>query len=111
MDDFLIFHHDKHYLEKCLMKIEEQLNNVYYLKINKNKTKIISIQKGFVFLGYYFKIKNNKTIIKLRKETVNKIKKRIKEVNDLYKKDKINFSKYFSSLNNYRFTFQHSNNY
>lgn len=63
-----------------------------------------------MFLGYCFKIKNNKTIIKLRSKTFYKVKKRIKEVNYLYKENKINFPKYFSSINNYRFTFKYSNN-
>lgn len=111
MDDFVIIHHDKHYLMECLEKIKHQLNNVYYLQVNKNKTKIISIQEGLVFLSYQFKVKDKKTIIKLRKETIHKVKKRVKEINDLYDKEKITFSKYFSSLNNYRFTFKYSNNH
>ena len=111
MDDFLIFHYDKKYLKECLIKIKHQLNNIYHLNINENKTKIINTKEGFVFLGYYFKIRNKKTIIKLRKETMNKVKKRIKDNNDLYDKKQITFFKYFSSINNYRFTFKYSNNH
>ena len=109
MDDFLIFHHDKYYLAECLIKIKYQLNNIYYLNVNKNK--IVNAKEGFVFLGYHFKIRNKKTIIKLRKETWNKVQKRIKDSNDLYNKKQITFSKYFSSINNYRFTFKYSNNH
>ena len=111
MDDFLIFYHDKYYLAECLIKIKYQLNNIYHLNINENKTKIINTKEGFVFLSYYFKIRNKKTIIKLRKETWNKVQKRIKNSNDLYNKKQITFSKYFSSINNYRFTFKYSNNH
>ena len=111
MDDFLIFHYDKHYLEKCLIKIKHQLNNIYHLKVNENKTKIMNIKEGFVFLGYSFKIKNNKTITKLRNETYCKVKRRIKKIKYMTKENKISFLKYFSSINNYRFTFKYANNY
>lgn len=111
MDNFLIFHYDKNYLKTCLSKIKYQLNNIYHLTINENKTKIINVKQGFIFLGYNFKLKDKKTFMRLRKETFTKVKMRIKEVNYLYNDNHITFSKYFATLSNYHYTFKYSNNY
>ena len=37
MDDFIIIHEDKKYLEKCLKIIINKLNKEYKLEINENK--------------------------------------------------------------------------
>ena len=111
MDDFLIFHHNKKYLEIVLKIIREKLNNIYHLKLNNNKTKIVNVKGGFTFLSYYFKLKNKKTVMKLRGETLVKVKKNIRKVNILYNNHKIAFPKYFSFLNNYAYSFKYNNNY
>ena len=51
----------------------------------------MNIKEGFVFLGYSFKIKNNKTITKLRNETYCKVKRRIKKIKYMTKENKISF--------------------
>lgn len=101
MDDYIIINHDKEYLKDCLSKIINLLDKEYKLKINKNKTKITSSQEGFIFLQYKYIVRNNKTIIKLRKNSLNNIKKNIKNNNKLYKQGKITYNKLFSSINNY----------
>lgn len=108
MDDFLLMHHDKKYLQECLEKIKEILENRYKLKLNINKTKIYSSKEGFEFLGYRFRIYNKKTIMTLRKETIIRMKKRVKEVNYLYNRNKISFESAFSSINNFLHTHQGS---
>lgn len=107
MDDYIIMHEDKEYLKTCLKEIESILNNVYKLKLNAKKTKITSSKEGFVFLQYKFKIINNKTIIKLRKETLIKIKKKIKKNNYLFSINKKEFKTLFSSINNYKNSFKY----
>ena len=79
MDDFLILHHNKRYLNECLDKIIIILNNSYKLSININKTKINHINNGIDFLGYRFLIKNNKLIMKLRKRTKKDLKIKLKK--------------------------------
>ena len=64
MDDYIIIHQDKEYLKKCLLLIIDKLYNEYRLEINKNKTFITKCSEGVDFLGYKFKVINNKTIIK-----------------------------------------------
>jgi len=108
MDDFLLIHHDKKHLENCLKEIEKILKEDYKLALNKNKTKIYSSNEGFEFLGYRFRIYNKKTIMTLRRESLTRMKKRVKEVNYLYNKNKISFETAFSSINNFLNTYQGS---
>ena len=109
MDDYIIIHHDKDYLRKCLSDIESKLKNEYKLNINIKKTKITDNKEGFVFLGYRFQIKNKKTIIKIKSETIQRGKKRIKKMKYLYDKDIITLEKYFCSINTYYYSFKYSN--
>lgn len=101
MDDFVLIHPDKKVLEKALKEIEDILNNKFKLKINYKKTKIVSIKTGFSFLGYNYKVKNKKTIIKLRQDNIKRTKKRIKEVYYYYNRGSINLESAFSSIMTY----------
>lgn len=98
MDDFVLIHHDKEVLKDALKKIENILNKKYKLKLNVKKTKIVSSKEGFSFLGYTYKIVNKKTIVKLRKEAYEKMKKRIKEVYYMYEMGFIDFNCVFCSI-------------
>lgn len=111
MDDIVIFHHDKDYLYECLDKIKMMLNSDFKLEINEKKTKIVSSYEGFTFLGYKFFIRNNKTIIKIKKDTLVKIKKRVKNLKFLYDKEYISFEKVFCSLNTYLYSFKYASNF
>ena len=105
MDDYVIIHKDKDYLNKCLSIIESKLLNEYKLSINNKKSRIYSIKDGFEFLGYKFKVENNKTIISVNNKTYSSIKKKIKFNN---KSDKYLFL--YSSFNNYYNSFKYCNN-
>ena len=78
-----------------------------WLKLNNKKTIISNSNQGISFLGYTFRVKNNKTIIKLSSNTKKNIRKGIKRANYLYKNNIIKFNQYFSSIecfkNNYIF--------
>ena len=108
MDDFLLIHHSKEHLKWCLKEIECILKRDYKLNLNRNKTRIYSSNGGFEFLGYRFRIWNHKTIMTLRRESIMRIKKRVKEVNYLYRCNRISFEKCFSSMNNYLYTYKGS---
>jgi len=78
MDDFILLHKDKKYLEYCLKEIKKEIGKIN-LKLN-DKTKIISIKDGLNFLGYRYVLKGKKLICLLG----NKSKKRIvKKLNKL----------------------------
>ena len=110
MDDLIIMYHDKKYLYECLEKIEKMLNEEFKLEVNEKKTKITSSNTGFTFLGYRFFIRNNKTIIKIKNDTLKKIKRRVKNLNYLYNNNYVSFEKVFCSLNTYLYSFKYASN-
>lgn len=75
MDDYVIFSNDLNYLKICKNKIIDFIHS-YNLEINEKKTYITNLKNGFNFLGYNFRIINNKTIINLSENARNNIKKR-----------------------------------
>ncbi len=102
MDDYIIIHQDKEYLKECLNVIEEKLKNEYNLKINRNKTCITNNKVGVNFLGYKFRVINNKTIIKLSSNSKKNIKNGLKKLKYDYKSNFIEFKTLFSSIENYK---------
>lgn len=110
MDDIIIFHHDKDYLYECKEKIEKMITEEFKLEVNRKKTKIVLSYEGFTFLGYRFFVRNNKTIIKIKKDTIKKIKRRVKSIKYLYTKNYISFEKVFFSLNTYLYSFKYASN-
>ena len=108
MDDYVIIHQDKVYLKKCLDIITSKLSNEYNLLVNKNKTYISSSKNGIPFLGYNFKVINNKTIIRLNSNSKKNIKKGIKRTKYLFTNNLINFDKLFSSIENYKHSYPYT---
>lgn len=101
MDDFVIIHHDKEYLNYCLDVVREKLLNDYKLELNR-KTRIYNINEGIEFLGYRYILKNNKVIIKLRNITKKNFKKNVRMLNLLKSYNYIDNEKYKLLLNGYR---------
>ena len=97
MDDGVILSNDKNYLKYCLEEIDKVFQK-YKLCLNK-KTKIINVSKeGLDFLGFRFCILNNKVILKVRRLT----KKRFKRKIMLIKKGKFSDDKSICFLNSYK---------
>ena len=105
MDDFILIHHDKEYLKKCLKLINNKISSLK-LSLNK-KTQIYNLKSGVNFLGYKFILKNKKLIILLNNQTRKKIKRKLKKArkNDInfYKKSLASYNGYFkiSTTNNF----------
>ena len=108
MDDYIIIHQDKEYLKKCLNIITDKLYNEYNLLVNKNKTYISSSKNGIPFLGYNIKVIKSKTIIKLNSNSKKNIKKGIKRTKYLFDNKIIDFSKLFSSIENYKHSYPYT---
>lgn len=106
MDDFILIYHNKTYLKECLKRIEKEINK-YKLQINKNKTEIKCSLEWNEFLGYRFKIQNKKAIFILKKESIKRIKKRVKELKYLYKNNKISEKTIFSSIMTFTNSFKY----
>ena len=108
MDDFVIFSNDKEKLKKALKLIREKLKKEFKLELNNKKTFISNMSNGLNFLGYNFKVINNKTIVTVRKESYKKIKKNVKKINYLFDKGIIPYSRYFATISNYTFSYKAS---
>lgn len=106
MDDFLIFCEDKEYLKKCEDIILEKIVNEYKLKINQKKTFISNMRYGVTFLGYKFFVKNNRTMMIIKKSSITSMRKKIKRTINYYNHGLITFEKYFSSMTNYYFSYR-----
>lgn len=105
MDDFILIHHDKEYLKKCLNLINKKLS---YLKLSFNKkTQIYNLKSGVNFLGYKFILKNKKLVILLNNQTRKKIKRKLRKARknniNFYKKSLASYNGYFkvSTTNNF----------
>ena len=101
MDDFVIIHHDKEYLNYCLNTIKDKLYKDYKLELNR-KTRIYNISEGVEFLGYRFIIKNNKVIMKLRSITKKNFKRQVRMLKLLKDYNYISSKKYRLLLSGYK---------
>lgn len=98
MDDFILIHNDKEVLKNAIIKIEKILRDKYKLELNSKKTKIVREKEGFSFLGYTYKVINKKTVIRIKKQSYERIKERIKEVKHLYNIGYFNLDTAFCSI-------------
>lgn len=110
MDDFIIMDMDLEKLKKARDIIIDKLKREYKLNVNTKKTKIVSCKEGFSFLGYLFKVIDNKLIIKLRRSNLEKVKRRIKEVRYLLDKEKISYYQAFCSVMTYSNCYKYTEN-
>ena len=108
MDDYVIISKDKEYLKYCLDVIKDKLEKEYKLKINSKKTFIIDSKSGFDFLGYKFRISDNKIYISVKNENKRRRNNNIKKLNYLYNSNKITYKRYFNSMNNYMNSYKYS---
>lgn len=106
MDDLIILDNDKEKLIKVKDIIINKLELEYKLKPNYKKTFIVSLSVGVEFLGKLFKVKNNKTIITIRKSSVKIMKRNIRRVVKQYKKNKVSFERLKSVIINYSYSYK-----
>ena len=83
MDDLVILHENKEYLQDCLKKIAVFLEEKCALLLHPKKTRIYPFTKeGLNFLGYRFIIKRNCLLVLMSPDTKKKIKYHLKYVNN-----------------------------
>ena len=107
MDDFILIHRNKQYLQHCLKEINKVCNEELNLKLNQ-KTQIGIAYNGIDFLGFnHILTSSGKVIRKLRFSSKQRMKKHIKTMKKLkdvkvnikmYKKLKIKMYKKFTHL-------------
>lgn len=106
MDDFIILVETKSEAKKLLEKIDDFLKTKLNLRLNK-KTNYYPSKLGIDFCGYVI----YETHIRIRKRCKNKIKKQIKEWNNLYLIGTIDYHKVLLCFNSFKGHIQHSNSY
>ena len=93
MDDLILIHEDKKYLEDCLLKIEEKLNEIE-LQIHKKKTNIHKVIDNTEFLGFNYRLTNTgKVLMLMKKSYIKRQKNHIKGLVRAYGSGKISKEK------------------
>ena len=106
MDDIIILHHDKKFLEKIKQDIAGFLETKLHLQLN-NKTCIRPTSMGIEFVG--FRVWS--THIKLRKKTAKKMEKRLKYMFRAFTAGEIDRETLDRSIASYKGILQHFNSY
>jgi len=93
VDDFIILHENKNFLEVCKEKICKYLKNLR-LELHPDKSKILPLRNGLAFLGYrifyYYKL--------LRKSNILKFERNFKKKLYLYKCGLLSYENIVKSL-------------
>ena len=63
MDDFILIHEDKDYLDKCRIEIAKQLEPMGF-ELHPKKTRIYPITEGIKYLGFIFKLTDTGKVVK-----------------------------------------------
>lgn len=106
MDDIIILHHDKRFLETVKQEIQIFLDERLRLQLN-NKTCIRPTSMGIEFVG--FRVWS--THLKLRKKTAKKLKKRLKYLFAAFVAGEIDRATLDRSIASYKGILQHFNSY
>lgn len=101
VDDFIILNRNKTILKEIEYKINIFLKNNLNLKLNKNKTKLQSIDEGIDFLGYFIK----PDYVLVRKKVIVRFK------NKLYNLKEGGNRKILAIVNSYYGHFKHAFSY
>ncbi len=110
MDDFYIIHEDKEFLELCKKEIIGYLEPLG-LTLN-NKTQIFPLRHGIDFLGFHTYITDTgKVIRKVRRESKDKAKKKIRKHRKMLDKGVITLERVEQSYQSWRSHALHGNCY
>lgn len=111
MDDCIIIHHNKNHLKYVLEVIKEHINKDLQLEFN-SKTQISKIDNGVNYLGWHFYLsKSGKVIRKITSQTKNKYKRKLKLMQKLYSKDKMDLKEINQVLASYKAHMSHGHTY
>ena len=102
MDDMILIHRNKQFLQDCLVKIKDVCNKELKLELNE-KTQIGLVYNGIDFLGFNHKLtQNGKIIMKIRSSSKRRMIKHLKTLNKLKNKEIIDDDYIHSRINAYK---------
>ena len=97
IDDFVLIHESKAYLQECLKRIREHLDYLG-LELN-NKTQIFPLRNGVSYLGFYtYLTENGKVIRNIHDSSKKRMKRKIRAFKQKYAKGEISFTDIKRSL-------------
>lgn len=89
MDDFILIHNDKNFLEQCLNKIEEKLKE-QGMEINVTKTYIQKVSEPISYLGFVYRLtKSGKVVILADPKKIKHERKKILRMRKLVDQGKL----------------------
>lgn len=110
MDDFYLIHPDKDYLRYCLEEIKKYVQTLG-LELN-NKTAIFPLTQGIDFLGFRTYItETGKVVRKVRRESKNRIRRKLKKFRHLLDEGRIDFETILQSYSSWTGHAEHGNSY
>lgn len=84
MDDFLLIHESKEYLEHCKKEIEKELAKMG-MKLHPTKTKIFPISETFKYVGFLFRLtKTGKVLMFVDPKVVKDTRRRFKRLRKIH---------------------------
>jgi hypothetical protein len=111
MDDFVLLHHDKAYLQQILESLREFATNELGLEFNK-KTQICPIKNGIKHLGFHvYLTETGKVIRKVSVQTKKRYKRLLKKISKDYAERKVEFGFIKARVNSYNTHLKHGHTY
>ena len=102
MDDCVLIHQDKEYLNYCLEEMKRYAKRELKLDFNE-KTKVFPIKNGVDYLGWHFYMtESGKIIRKVRQQTKYKYKRKLKYFQRAYAENRIDLSEILQTLSSYK---------
>ena len=110
MDEFYLIHEDRAYLQFCLEEIRRFLVPMG-LELNQ-KTAIFPLSQGIDFLGFRtYLTDSGKVVRKVRRESKNRIRRKIKKFRHLVDEGRVDFDTVLQSYNSWTGHADHGNSY
>jgi hypothetical protein len=111
MDDFVLVHHDKTYLQKCLGEIRALCRDELQLELNQ-KTQIFPIRNGVDYLGWHvYLTETGKVVRKLRRSNKQAMFRRFHRLQKAYAQERMDFAAVKRSMASTKGHLMHGNTY
>ena len=110
MDDAILVHPDRAYLEHCINQIGEMLGEIG-LEFNRGKTKIIKVTEKFLFLGFYYRLTDTgKVLMSLNPERTKKERRKLRRMAAKYRRGEMSRDTIYQSYAGWRELASRGNN-
>lgn len=111
MDDLILIHHDKEYLNYCLKEIKNFIEPLG-INLNNKKTQLYKLKQGINFLGFKFKLTDTgRVLMLLSKENIKRRKRKIKKHKILLDKGEMTEEQIEQSFEGWKAHAEKGNNY